>query len=106
MNRVFRHQENVYQLLTFGEKKRGAFCTSLLKMNSGINFFWVLGSFSTFCLFHSYKLVHASACRSPKKFVAGLRNMMKSVGGRTNPIIRTLPLQSSYTPARMQLNTA
>src|SRR5712671_7989786 len=42
-------------LSTFG-KNRGFFCASLLlKMHLGINFFWILGSLSTFRLFHSYE---------------------------------------------------
>ena len=38
------------------KKKRGVFCASLLlKMNLGINCFWILGSSSTFRLFHAYE---------------------------------------------------
>jgi len=45
-----------FLLVYFSEKKRGLFCASLLlKMNFGINFFWILGSSSTFRLFHSYE---------------------------------------------------
>src|SRR5712675_1161638 len=40
------------------KKKKEIFCASLLlKMNLGINLFWILGPSSTFRLFHSYKLV-------------------------------------------------
>ena len=52
------HQENIHLLIylsTF-RKNRGFFCASLLlKMHLGINFFSILGSLSTFRLFHSYE---------------------------------------------------
>ena len=42
------------------EKKSVFFCASLLlKINLGINFFWILGSLRTCWLFHSYELVQA-----------------------------------------------
>ena len=52
------HQENIHLLvyLSTFRKNRGFFCASLLlKMHLGINFFWILGSLSTFRLFHSYE---------------------------------------------------
>src|SRR5712675_2448798 len=62
------HQENIHLLIylsTF-RKNRGFFCASLLlKMHLGINFFWTLGSSSTFRLFRSYESKKVSGGRFP-----------------------------------------